>query len=143
MILVYVGTYTSSIHVYQLDPATVSLSLVHTQGDVPKPSYLTMARNGQTLYATNELVDGGGVSAFAVDTATGALRFLNRVASGGADPAHLSVDPTGGWLLVANYTGGTIAALPITSDGSLGEASDVVRHFGSGPHPARQQGPHP
>jgi 6-phosphogluconolactonase len=143
MTRVYVGTYTLSIHVYQLDPWTGALTLLHTQDGVPKPSYLTMARDGRTLYATNELVDGDGVSAFAVDATTGALRFLNRVASGGAEPAHLSVDPTAGWLLVANYTGGTIAALPITSDGRLREASDVVQHIGSGPHPTRQQGAHP
>jgi 6-phosphogluconolactonase len=85
----------------------------------------------------------GGVSAFSIDAATGQLTFLNRVASRGADPAHLSIDPSGRWVLVANYTGGTIASLPIQVDGSLGEAADVVHHVGSGPNRDRQEGPHP
>ena len=88
----------------------------------------------------NEL-DEGAVSAFAV--ADDGLTFVNRVASHGAHPAHLSVHPSGRWLLVANYTGGTIAALPIRADGALGEAADVAPHAGSGPHPERQAGPHP
>src|SRR2546421_13053193 len=100
MTLVYVGTYSSDIFVYRMDPATGALTHVQTQGGVPKPSYLALGQDGRSLYVTNELVDDGGVSAFAVDAATGELRFLNRVASGGADPAHLSVDPTGRWLLV-------------------------------------------
>jgi 6-phosphogluconolactonase len=143
MTLVYVGTYSSDIFVYRMDPATGALTHVQTQDGVPKPSYLALGQDGRSLYVTNELVDDGGVSAFAVDAATGELRFLNRVASGGADPAHLSVDPTGRWLLVANYTGGTVAVLPIKPDGALGDASHIVRHTGSGPHATRQQGPHP
>jgi 6-phosphogluconolactonase len=143
MTLVYIGTYTSNIFVLRLDPATGALSHIQTQEGVPKPSYLSLSHDGRTLYATNEFVDDGGVSAFAVDGATGELRFLNRVASGGADPAHVSVDPTGRWLLVANYTGGTIAVVPIKPDGALGEASHIVRHTGSGPHSTRQRGPHP
>jgi 6-phosphogluconolactonase len=148
MTRVYVGTYThdsrsEGIYVYDLDLESGALTHVSTATGVSNPSYLTLSADGKTLYTTNELVDDGGVSAFAVDTTTGQLTFLNRVASHGADPAHLSVDPSGSWLLVANYTGGTIATFPIQPDGTLGEASDVVRHSGSGPNTARQQGPHP
>jgi 6-phosphogluconolactonase len=159
---VYVGTYTrqggsEGIYVYRLDSTSGGLSHVQTVSGLVDPSYLALrplevrptsrfqapVAVGRFLYAVNEAEDNGLVSAFAVDSATGQLTRLNRVRSGGAHPAHLSVDPSGGWVLVANYTGGTISSLPVQADGSLGEAADVVRHMGSGPNRARQEGPHP
>jgi 6-phosphogluconolactonase len=143
MTLIYVGTYANQIYVYDLDPATGALSLVSSVAAEGGPSYLALGRGGRTIYSTNEQAQDPGVSAFALDPSAGQLTFINRVASGGADPAHLSVDPSGSWLLVANYTGGTIATFPIQSDGALGEASQVIQHSGSGPNQKRQQGPHP
>jgi len=146
---VYVGTYTSSrsegIYVYRFDATTGDLEPIQTLVGVEDPSYLAFAPGGQFLYAVNERERDpeGSVSAFSVDSATGRLEPLNRVPSRGAIPAHLSVDPTGRWVLVANYGGGTISSFPIQSDGSLGEAADVVQHTGNGPNPTRQRGPHP
>ena len=143
--IVYIGTYTSGsasqgIYAFDLDASSGALTHRFTAADVPDPSYLALSPDGRMLYSVNEL-DEGAVSAFAV--ADDGLTFVNRVASHGAHPAHLSVHPSGRWVLVANYTGGTIAALPIQADGALGEATDVAPHTGSGPHPERQAGPHP
>jgi 6-phosphogluconolactonase len=110
--------------------------------EVDNPSYLALAPDGRMLYSVNELAEGT-VSAFYVDANTGELTFINRVASHGADPAHLSVHPSSRWLLVANYTGSTIATFPILAGGALGEAADVVHHTGSGPNPKRQERAHP
>ncbi len=67
---------------------------------------------------------------------------MNQQASGGSGPCHVVVDVTGKCLLVANYGSGSIAALPIHADGSLGEATTTIQHTGSGTNPARQAGPH-
>lgn len=147
MTLVCVGTYTrhgrsEGIYVYRLDPVSGGLTHLATVAGVQDPSYLAYEPGRQTLYAVNA-ANQGGVSAFAVNRATGQLTTLNQVALGGATPAHISIDPTAEYLLAANYTGGTIAAVPLRQDGSLGEASDIVRHAGSGRHPTRQQEPHP
>jgi 6-phosphogluconolactonase len=51
-------------------------------------------------------IDGkptGGLSAFQLDRTNGKLKFLQQVASLGTAPAHLSVDKTGHYVLVANY----------------------------------------
>jgi len=146
MTFVYVGTYTSDIHVYQLDSASGrAQSCSHAGTACRNRRICVWPLAGRTLYATNELVDDGWRKCVSPSTRpTGELRFLNRVASGGADPAHLSVEPTGGWLLVANYTGGTIAVLPITSDGGLREAERLsCGILAVAPHPRRQRGPHP
>jgi 6-phosphogluconolactonase len=86
--------------------------------------------------------NSGGVSAFSIDHATGKLTFLNEVASRGADPCYVTVDKTGKYVLVANYTGGSVAVFPVLADGKLGEASDFVQHTGHGADPKRQEGPH-
>ncbi len=52
------------------------------------------------------------------------------------------MDATGKCLLVANYGGGSIAALPISADGSLGKAVTKIQHAGSSLNPDRQSGPH-
>jgi 6-phosphogluconolactonase (cycloisomerase 2 family) len=53
----------------------------------------------------------GTVSAFAIDRNDGQLRLLNTVPSGGAGPTYVSVHPSGRFLLVANYFGGSVVVL--------------------------------
>jgi 6-phosphogluconolactonase (cycloisomerase 2 family) len=42
----------------------------------------------------------------------------------------LSVHPSGKYVLVANYAGGTVAVLPVRANGSLGAATDVKHDAG-------------
>jgi 6-phosphogluconolactonase len=147
-VLVYVGTYTrygksQGIYVLELDDATGQLRPVHTVSGVSNPSYLTMSADGGVLCAVNEDGQHGGVSAFRIDAASGDLTLLNRVSSSGAGPAHLSLDPSGRWLIIGNYAGGNVVVLPVEPDGRLGEATQAIAHHGSGPNPRRQEGPHP
>ena len=144
--LVYFGTYTGAksqgIYVSRFDPATGRLSAPELAATTPNPSFLAVHPGGHFLYAVNEAGDSGAVSAFAIDAGTGKLTPLNRQPSGGSGPCHLAVDITGRCLLVANYNSGSIAALPIHADGSLGEATTTIQHTGSSVNPARQAGPH-
>jgi 6-phosphogluconolactonase len=138
--LAYVGCYTPNglgIYLFEANPATGKLTQIKVfQGaDTPlvstrNPSWLAFDPQKRYLYAGNEISNFGGttagaVSAFAVDRATGDLTYLNSVSSQGSGPAHLSVDPSGKYVLVANYGGGNVAVLPILSDGALGVATDV------------------
>ena len=145
----YVGTYTSSdsegIYVYRMDQATGELKRIKSVKSV-NPSFLALDRTKRYLYAVNEVSDfggkpGGALSAFAIDSADGDLRLLNQQPSLGADPCHLTIDRKRKNLLVANYTGGSVAVLPIRRDGSLGPASDVKQHEGSSIK-EQQKGPH-
>jgi 6-phosphogluconolactonase len=157
MPLVYVGTYTRTgptkagqaqgIYVYRMDPSSGALTLASKIPKVVNPSYVVLHPSQPDLYAVNEIREmdrkpGGGVSAFAIDPETGALRYLNRQSSHGTHPCHLSVDRTGRYLFVANYTSGSVAMYPLTDDGQIEPASDVVQHAGSSVDPERQTGPH-
>ena len=151
--LFYVGTYTQEgskskgIYAYRYDAATQEITSLGLAAETTNPSWIAIHPSGRFLYAVNEVQNykgpnSGGVSAFSIDRATGKLTFLNEVASRGADPCYISVDKTGKFALVANYTGGSIAAFPISEDGKLGEASAFVQHFGHGTNPKRQEAAH-
>ncbi len=108
--------------------------------EAENPSYLARHPKLPVLYATKE-VDEGRVVAFRIHS-DGTLERLNEESSRGAHPCHLAVDPSGKVLLVANYSDGSFAALPIREDGSLSPASSVIRDEGKGPNAERQKGPH-
>ncbi len=141
----YAGTYTGGgsrgIYRFALDGESGALTDPILAAETENPSFLTFHPSGGVLYAVNE-VARGAVSAFRVDPATGNLALLNQQPSAGADPCHLVVDRQGRNLLVANYTGGSVAVLPLDADGRLRPASAVRQHTGRGPVPARQEGPH-
>ncbi|MGB0006617.1 MAG: lactonase family protein [Candidatus Sulfotelmatobacter sp.] len=151
--LMYVGTYTQEgstskgIYVYGYDAGSAKITSIGLAAQTINPSFLAVHPNHRFLYAVNEVGNykgqkSGAVSAFAIDSTTGKLTLLNQVASGGADPCYITVDKTGKFVLVANYTGGSVSVFPILKDGSLGEASAFVQHTGHGTNPKRQEAPH-
>src|SRR3984885_6553962 len=151
---VYVGTYTAEagstskgIYAYRFDSDTSELTPIGVAAETTNPSFLAVHPNYRFLYAVNETGNyqgqkSGAVSAFAIDRATGKLKLLNEVASKGADPAYITVDRSGKYVLVANYTGGSVAVFPVLEDGRLGEASAFIQHTGHGADPERQEAPH-
>src|SRR5450755_629787 len=150
--LLFVGTYTEKeskgIYAYRFGAATSELTPLGVAAETTNPSFLTIDRSGHFLYAVNETQEykggkSGGVSTFAINRQTGKLSLLNTVSSRGADPCYIAIDRTGKYVLVANYTGGNVAAFPIAADGRLGEASSVVADKGTlGPNKERQDAPH-
>jgi 6-phosphogluconolactonase len=52
------------------------------------------------------------------------------------------VDGSGRCVLVANYTSGSVAVLPVGADGRVSPATYVDQHSGSSVNPRRQEGPH-
>lgn len=152
-LMAYVGTFSSplrdmlptqvdlppgngrGIHLFQVNRSTGALtpSGVHELGT--SPSCLALNAAGTRLYSANEtdrVGDNkeGTVSAFAINRTDGQLKLLNTVRSGGAGPTYVSIHPSGKFVLVANYFGGSVAVLPILPDGSLGAATDVKTDAG-------------
>jgi 6-phosphogluconolactonase (cycloisomerase 2 family) len=123
------------IHLFRVDRDTGALKPagIHAMGT--SPSSLCLNAAGTRLYSANETdrvgdAKEGTVSSFAVDRGDGKLTLLNTVRSGGAGPTFVSIHPTGRYLLVANYFGGSVAVLPILPDGRLGAATDVKTDAG-------------
>ncbi len=150
--LLYVGTYTDGkrsegIHLVRMDSGSGELRLVRSFDAGANPSFLAIHPDGRVLYAVNETEEyngrpTGAVSAFAIARDSGALTRLNEQASQGGAPCYISTDRRGRAVLVANYVGGNVALFPIQADGSLGAATQIVQHTGTGPNTDRQAGPH-
>lgn len=149
--LMFVGTYTGKgsdgIYSYRFDPSTGKVDAVGLAAKTVNPSFLAVEPGGNFLYSVNELdkLDGkptGGVSAFQLNRANGTLKFLQQVPSLGTAPAHLSIDKTGRYVLVANYNSGNVAVFPIGQDGKLGPHTALEQQTGSGVNSQRQTGPH-
>jgi 6-phosphogluconolactonase len=149
----YVGTYTAKtkskgIYAHTFEPEAGKLTENRVAAETPDPSFLVVHPNGQYLYAVNEgpvTDDGshGAVTSFSLDKQTGKLTQLNQVSSLGTDPCFISIDKTGKFLLVANYTSGNVAVFPILQDGKIGEATANIQHRGAtGPNKDRQEAPH-
>ncbi len=150
-LLVFVGTYTGKaskgIYRFEMDLATGKLSNQALAAEIRDPSFLAIHPGGRFLYSVGEVGDFGGkntgaVSAFTLDPKSGALKFLNTQASEGAAPCHIVVDKAGKNVLVANYTAGNAAVLPIAADGKLGKATSVAQHKGTSVNKQRQEAPH-
>jgi 6-phosphogluconolactonase (cycloisomerase 2 family) len=152
-LMAYVGTYSAplrdvpptqvdlppgngrGIHLFRVDRASGAMTPAGVQPLGTSPSCLVVNAAGTRLYSTNETdrvgeAKQGTVAAFAIDKSSGQLTPLGTVASGGAGPTHASLHPSGRFLLVANYFGGSVAVLPILDDGRLGEASDIQQDQG-------------
>jgi 6-phosphogluconolactonase len=152
----WVGTYTvdegvvtgsPGIYSVQWDSDTGSFSAMRAVADTVNPSFLALHPSGRFLYAVNEDATPGAagrVTAYAIPAAApGApLQELGSVSSTGQGPCHLTVDASGKWLFVANYSSGSIAVYPIQPDGHLAQATQTIQHHGSGPLKGRQDSAH-
>lgn len=70
------------------------------------------------------------------------LDLISTQPSHGHLPCALSVDPSGRFLVVANYLDGALVVLALTEHGDIGELADRVIHPGHGSHPDRQDRSH-
>ncbi len=152
--LLFIGTYTDhegsqsrGIYVYRMDASSGELTFEWEARGIINPSFLDLHPQRNFLYAVNEVgsfagEEGGGVSALSMDPLSGELNLLNACSSGGKDPCYISIEQTGRFALVANYTSGRVAMFPIQADGRLGSATDVVQHSGSSVDPKRQTEPY-
>jgi len=153
---VYVGTYTfpgtapggthqsqaKGIYVFKMNPNDGGLTLLQV-AEIPNPSYLALDPGLRHLYCVNEMTDGG-VSSFRINPRSGMLTFMNMMPTNGQDTTHLSVQPSDQYLFAASYTSGNFQVFRIATDGSIGAMTDNFQSVGNGtgPNPARQEGPH-
>ncbi|CAI6083595.1 lactonase family protein [Cohnella sp. JJ-181] len=143
----FVGSYQSAneegIHILRFDAESGGLSKIGGVSGIENPSFLVYHEPAGVLYAVGETDEDGAVVAYAYDASAHTLTEINRQPSQGGAPCHLSVDPTGSWLALANYAGGNLSLYPIGEGGALGQPVQSVAHEGGSVNPERQEGPHP
>jgi 6-phosphogluconolactonase len=122
--MVYVGGGDSKIHAYVLDRDTLALTPAGTTNAGNGPSFLAFDARARWLVAVNE--GASMVQSFTIDASSGALTVRDSASSEGSGPAHIGLDRSGKYVLVANYDGGTAAVLPISDAGDFGTPTAMV-----------------
>lgn len=129
----YVGCFTTAkrqgsgdgITVYRMNGDSGAWRKIQHFGGLVNPSWLLANDTGDVLYALH--ADEDYVTSYRIDRSTGFLTPLNRAEAGGRNGVSANIDPTGKFLIVANYASGGVGILPIAADGSLGDAVQVVQ----------------
>ncbi|MDH4092291.1 MAG: lactonase family protein [Cyclobacteriaceae bacterium] len=149
--ILYVGTFSvrgsEGIYAFSFDRVKRTLKLLQKVPSLESPSYLAIHPTGKFLYSVNrgkaDVTDNGGsVSAYGIDPKSGKLSGLNHRPSYGDGPCYISVDKTGEYIFIANYSEGNLVVLPLFDDGIIGNPSDAKKYVGNSINPARQAGPH-
>jgi 6-phosphogluconolactonase len=138
-----IGTYTQKgsqgIYVFNFDTATgKAIELSHTDS-ISNPEFLTITKDKQFVYATNETKDGM-VSVFSLKGSK--LTLLQQKSTKSADPCYISLSPDEHNLIVANYSGGSITQFHRFADGLISNAQQFIQHEGKSVNPARQEKAH-
>jgi len=135
-----------AIHAFRFDSKTGTLKPQHQTTNVQHPFFLVISPDGRFLYSIDTDKFGGKedefVAAYSIKARTGKLERLNRQSAKGTASCYLDIDSTGKTVVLANYSTGSVAALPVQADGSLGEATSFVQHEGSSVNPKRQKAPY-
>jgi len=148
--VVFISAFSSgekgAIHAFSFDLKAGGLKTLHRTTDVESPFFLAVAPGAKFLYSIDAEAFGGEdnefVAAYSIEGRSGKLKRLNRQSAQGTASCYLDVDSTGKTVVVANYSTGDVAALPVNEDGSLGEAKSYIKHKGSSIDPARQKAPY-
>ncbi|MFB0489522.1 6-phosphogluconolactonase [Methylobacterium sp. OAE515] len=147
--LAFVGCFTTErrrargqgIDVYRTGASLEGWTHLGRVDGLTNPSFLVTDPARAVVYTVQG--DGEAASAFAAE-ADGSLRTLGSAATGGTNSVHQSLDPSGRFLIVANYASGSVALLPVRADGGLEPASHVLPLPGDpGPHRTEQACAHP
>ncbi|KQR69891.1 lactonase family protein [Pedobacter sp. Leaf176] len=138
-----IGTYTNTpaksegIYTYSFNTSTADAKLKFTTKDVNNPSYIAISPDNKFAYVVNETGTTSTVSAFKYNAVTGALLFINKVESEGADPCYITADKDN--VIVANYSGGSLVVFKRKADGALDNAALVIKHTGKSIDPKGRQ----
>jgi 6-phosphogluconolactonase len=132
------------IYAARLDTKTGHLSPLGITVELQRATWLVTHPSLPVIYSVAD--SGGGMGAnsniysFKVDPASGKLQVINKVDAGGRDATAMDLDARSNTLFVANHGSGSVSALPLLTDGSLGPVTSDQKDYGTGPHP-RQKSP--
>ncbi len=118
------GSDSPEIRVLRFDLGSGALTPVATVEAGPGSGYLAWHPNKKFLYGINRTP--AKVVAYAINPADGNLTRINEVTvEGAAGATHLSVHPSGKWVVVAHFASGHISTHLIREDGGVGGPTDL------------------
>lgn len=115
--------------------------------DVRNPSYLTIDKTRNKIYAVNEMKEymdqfGGGMTQLSYGK-DWKMEIEATCNIGGTDPCHILLLKNGELLSIANFANGTVTMLPVNKKGDImPNKRKLFEHQGKSVHSIRQNGPH-
>ncbi|HEY5470234.1 MAG TPA: beta-propeller fold lactonase family protein, partial [Bacteroidales bacterium] len=103
----------------------------------PNPSYFCISKKNGLIYAGNEMLNfkgkiGGGVTTLRYDAKTGVIEKIKEFSIPNGTPCFISLSPANDFLLLASYTGGSLAVVKLDDGGIPVSITDTVRFKSEG-----------
>lgn len=139
-----VGTYTNGaskgIYTFHFNQQTGESEPLDSVA-LPNPSFLTVSEDHRHVYAVSEMSDStAAINTLSFNPQDGALRWLGRQWTLGADPCHVAANKD--MVLTANYGGGSLSVFPLREDGMAAPVDTLFQGQATGPDSLRQAVPH-
>ncbi|KAI0653339.1 putative isomerase YbhE [Cubamyces menziesii] len=138
---ILVASYTNEIYTLAFEPDTASLTLTSKVTVGHHPSWITLHPKDKSIIFAGVEQTEGKIAVLKYDK-EGRGTVIGEISSGGADPCSLlALDDQ---LLVGNYSSGTFAVVPLSTEPPhlLGAQTSVTQFSGTGPNNQRQEASH-
>ncbi len=142
-----VGTYTDSLHhginYLYFSPEENLMTVETLAAGIANPSFVIASKDGKKVFSLEEEagIKGGRVLSFNRNLETNELNLIDQDDSEGDHPCHISLSPNEDFLILGNYTGGSLSVFKVDSLGQV-DFVQKIQHTGKSVNPDRQEGPH-
>ena len=143
--ILYIGTGgkdAEGIYRVSFDQSMGKFSELSLAAKINSPSFLARHPNNKFLYTVAKWEKSSGVIGYRINDQGNLLEFTRQACPDGYG-CHLSVHPSGNFLLSAQYGGGSVGFFPISEEGILSAPVIFEHEDGSKVIPSRQNAPHP
>jgi len=146
--LYLIGAYTDNsnqgISFIHFDTTTKEIYLKSVIDGIENPSFVIANKAKTYIVAVEETAskNGGKVSSFAYDKKAQTFKKLSTFYTKGDHPCTLALSPDENFVLVGNYSGGSLSVFPVNKQGELSESSQFIQYEGKSVNAARQEKPH-
>jgi len=142
-----IGSYArrnqNGVLMMEVDFEKQSFRVLHGAGGMCNPTYLCLDQSQTMVYTSDSFGPAGSVSVLKLGSE--GFTLLGSRSSVAAGPCHVSIDPSGKFLAVSNYSGatpgGSVTMYRLDESG-MPQFASLCCMEGSGPHPTRQRYPH-
>ena len=142
-----VGTYTDSAlhginHLY-FSPEENLMTVETIAAGIANPSYVIASKDGKRVFSLEEEagIKGGKILSFTRNPETNELNLIDQDDSEGDHPCHISLSPNEDFLILGNYSGGSLSVFRVDVAGQVNFVQKI-QHTGKSINTARQEGPH-
>jgi 6-phosphogluconolactonase (cycloisomerase 2 family) len=144
-ITIVAGTYTNGasegIYTFRMDLDNLNTELL-SKIKIDNPSYLCVSPDKKFIYSVSEAgKDNSFANAFNFNVQDGSLNFINKkkVDDG---PCYIIYDKANNFVGTANYMGGSVSFVKVSTDGSLLDSDTTIFYKGRSVDTVRQAKPH-